>query len=95
MVLYAQPDYFDGARLSDIDKKVKDQLGNKIIPTKHTHSPVAPNFFLEVKAPQGGADVRKRQGLYDGLLGARGMHSLQNYDEDEPIYDGNAYTRTA
>lgn len=63
-----------------------------IVPIKHTNVPVAPNFFLEAKAPRGGADVPRRQACYDGAYGARATHSLQSYGEDEPVYDGNAYS---
>ncbi|KAI4131139.1 MAG: hypothetical protein LQ347_003092 [Umbilicaria vellea] len=89
----AKPDFYDGAHLEDIDKQVQQDLGSYIIPTGHTMAPAAPNFFLEVKRPSGGADVAKRQACYDGALGARGMHQLQSYKQ-EPIYDGNAYTIT-
>ena len=91
----AKPDFYDGARLRDVDKRVREDIGNFIVPTGHATAPVAPNFFLEVKRPSGGADVAKRQACYDGALGARGMHQLQSYREEEPIYDGNAYTITS
>jgi len=35
--------------------------------------------------------VTQRQAWYDGVLGARAMHSLQSYKQ-EPVYDGQAYT---
>ncbi len=53
---------------------------------------MAPNFFLEAKGPDGSAAVATSQARYDGALGARGMHSLQNYGTEEPTYDGKAYT---
>ena len=53
---------------------------------------VLPNYFLEAKAPKGGADVVKQQACYDGALGARAMHQLQSYREDQPVFDGDAYT---
>lgn len=87
-----RPDFYDGARLEDIDKKVREELGPYIIPTGHATAPVAPNFFIEAKAPQGGADVAKRQAMQDGAYGARAMHCLQSYSKGEPVYDGNAYT---
>ncbi|KAL7957008.1 hypothetical protein V8C34DRAFT_325644 [Trichoderma compactum] len=37
------------------------------------------------------AAVAVRQARYDGAIGARGMHALQNYGKDEPEYDSNAY----
>ncbi|KAK3363917.1 hypothetical protein B0T25DRAFT_55727 [Lasiosphaeria hispida] len=94
-VVRPKPDYFDGAHIGDLDGKVRDPKGDMyplIIPTKHASVPVAPNFFLEAKAPKGAADVLKRQACYDGAYGARAMHALQSYDEEEAAYDGNAYT---
>lgn len=34
--------------------------------------PVAPNFYLEVKEPDGLAAMAQRQACYDGAIGARG-----------------------
>ncbi|KAK5654423.1 hypothetical protein OQA88_7333 [Cercophora sp. LCS_1] len=81
------PDFFDG----NVDMSVRDDLSETIVPTAHFGAPVAPNFFLEVKAPGGSAIVVRRRACYDGAHGARAMHSLQNYGEEEPMYDGNAY----
>ncbi|KAK0613157.1 hypothetical protein B0T17DRAFT_477589, partial [Bombardia bombarda] len=86
------PDFFDGARPGHIDKSVREDLSQIIVPTKHADVPVAPNFFLEVKAPVGSSYVARRQACYDGAYGARAMHSLQSYGEEEPVYDGKAYT---
>lgn len=94
-VVRPKPDYFDGAQIGDLDRKVRDPKGDMyplIIPTKHARVPIAPNFFLEAKAPMGDAAVLKRQACYDGAYGARAMHALQSYGEEEPVYDGNAYT---
>ncbi len=90
-----KPDFYDGARLEDIDKSVRQELGPFIVPTGHRTAPVAPNFFMEAKAPRGAADVAKRQAMQDGAYGARAMHSLQSYSEGKPVYDGNAYTVTS
>ncbi|KAG8415312.1 hypothetical protein J3458_009170 [Metarhizium acridum] len=86
------PDFFDGARASEVHGKVRHTLNELIVPTKHANVPIAPNFFLEAKGPDGGASVAQRQACYDGAHGARAMHALQNYQETEPIFDGNAYT---
>jgi hypothetical protein len=91
-VVNAKPDFCDGAYSADIDKSVRDDIGDFIVPTKHATAPVLPNFFLEAKAPEGGADVAKRQACYDASLGARAMHRIQSYGQDEPVYDGSAYT---
>ncbi|KAH6982406.1 hypothetical protein EDB80DRAFT_592805, partial [Ilyonectria destructans] len=57
--------------------------------------PVAPNFFLEVKGPDGSLSIVSRQACYDGALGARGIHTLQSYGTVEPRYDNKAYTLTS
>jgi hypothetical protein len=90
-----KPDFYDGAPLEDIDKSVREELDPFIVPTGHRTAPVAPNFFLEAKAPHGAADVARRQALQNGAIGARAMHSLQSYSRGEPDYDGNAYTITS
>ncbi|KAK3338037.1 hypothetical protein B0H65DRAFT_542475 [Neurospora tetraspora] len=97
LTVKAVPDFFDGARLGDVHPKIRNEgeegnLNKLIIPTKHTSAPVVPNFFLEIKAPKGGADVAQRQALHDGAIGSRAMHALMNYGKEEPAYDSNAYT---
>ncbi|KAM3447380.1 hypothetical protein MY3296_008775 [Beauveria thailandica] len=88
----AVPDSYDGSLPRDINKRVRQELNKAIIPTGHGRAPVAPNFFIEAKAPRGGADVAKRQACLDGAIGARAMHSLQSYGADMPTYDDNAHT---
>ncbi|KAJ2895073.1 hypothetical protein MKZ38_006960 [Zalerion maritima] len=87
----AKPDYFDGVRREDIHGEVRDKLGETIIATDYARAPVLPNFFMEAKGPDGAPSGAQRQVCYDGAIGARAMHSLQNYGNDEPVYDGNAY----
>jgi hypothetical protein len=92
-----KPDLFDGANLQDVDEMGGDRQDERslypvIIPTKYPTVPVAPSFFIRAKRPDGSAAMVQRQACYDGAYGPRAMHSLQNYGEDEPIYDGNAYT---
>jgi hypothetical protein len=86
------PDLYDGAYPQQIDRSVRRNLGKHIVPSNNTSLPAAPNFFLEGKSAGGRADVAKRQACHDGAIGARAMHSLQNYQSTEPIYDGNAYS---
>jgi len=73
-------------------RRPSQPLNHLIIPTTNTRRPVAPNFFLEAKDPEGGAGVAKRQAGDDGAIGTRAMHALQNYREEQPAFDGNAYT---
>jgi hypothetical protein len=88
----AYPDSYCGARPEELDRSVRDRLGSHIMPSTMADKPIVPNFFLEAKGPDGTPAVAKRQARYDGAMGARGMHSLQNYSEEEAVYDGNAYT---
>lgn len=46
---------------------------------------------MEVKGPDGKAAVSIRQASYDGVVGSRAIHSLQNYGKDEPQYDGKIH----
>ncbi|EFZ01142.2 hypothetical protein MAA_03738 [Metarhizium robertsii ARSEF 23] len=89
-----KPDFFDGARLGDLDQNIRnnESILSAAIPTKHPNVPVVPNFFLEVQGPDGNASVAQQQACYDGAHGTRAIHALQNYKETELIYDGNAYT---
>lgn len=89
------PDIYYGARPEQLDRRVRDELSGDIVPSTQHDLPIAPNFFLAVKGPDGSAAVAKRQACYDGALGARGMHSLQLYKQDNPVYNNNAYTFTS
>lgn len=89
------PDIYYGARPEQLSRKVRDELGGQIIPSTQHDLPMAPNFFLAVKGPDGSLAVAGRQACYDGALGARGMHSLQSYRQDEPVYDNIASTITS
>lgn len=86
------PDIYYGGRPEQLDRRVRDQLSNHIIPSTQDDLPMAPNFFLAAKGPDGSAAVAKRQASYDGALGARGMLSLQSYRQENASHYTNAYT---
>lgn len=90
----ARPDIYDGVLKSRIDRRVQGQLDDLIIPCTTNEKPAAPNFFLEAKTEKGTIYVGKKQACHNGAIGARAMHSLQNYGVDEPVYDGKAYSFT-
>jgi hypothetical protein len=90
-----KPDLFYGARPEQLNRRIRNDLSGHIIPSTQEDLPIAPNFFLEAKGPDGSAAVAGRQACYDGALGARGIQSLQSYGEPEPIYDNNAYAITS
>lgn len=91
----AQPDFYDGSRPSELKRRVRKDLGTFIVPSTNKNAPCLPNFFAEGKGPNGSALVAKRQALYDGALGARGVNKLQSYVDPEMNHDNNAYTITS
>ena len=91
----AQPDFYDGSRPADLKKDIREELGPYIVPSTNTAAPCLPNFFTEGKGPNGNAAVCKRQALYDGALGARGVHKLRSYVDPETLHDNKAYTITS
>ncbi|EER39904.1 conserved hypothetical protein [Histoplasma capsulatum H143] len=91
----ARLDHFYGARPEQLDRRIRQDLNRQIIPSTQDDLPMAPNFFLEAKGPDGSLAVATRQACYDGALGARGMDALQSYRQDEPISDNNTYTLTS
>ncbi len=91
----AQPDSYDGAHPEELHEKIREELGPYIVPSTNTAAPCLPNFFTEGKGPKGLTDVCKSQAMYDGALGARGIHELRSYVDPETAYDNNAYTITS
>lgn len=91
----AQPDIYYGAYPEKLDQPLRDELSRYIVPSTMVDKPMVPNFFVENKGPNGSMAVMNRQARYDGAIGARAMHTLQNYGVDNPVYDGNAYTFTS
>ncbi|KAL2820253.1 hypothetical protein BDW59DRAFT_174586 [Aspergillus cavernicola] len=97
----AKPDIYYGARPEQLNREIRHDLSNKIIPSKDDSLPMAPNFFMEVKGNSGNQEVATRQACYYGALGAQGMHALNSYEPDktqtqsQPVYDNNANTITS
>ncbi|TKA51468.1 hypothetical protein B0A55_13309 [Friedmanniomyces simplex] len=81
----AKVDGYDGARPIEIELAVRRDLHGYIIPSTRTDLPAAPNHLTEVKGPAGRADVLRRQAMYAGAVGARGMFELQNYGNATPV----------
>ena len=88
----AQPDLYDGSHPAKLDKRIREELGVYNVPSTNTTAPCVPNFFTEAKGPDGSAAVFKRQALYDGAVGARGIHELRSYVDSDTAHDNNAYT---
>lgn len=89
------PDIYYGARPAQLSRNVREELSGNIIPTTEDKLPIAPNFFLEIKGPEGSPAVVERQACYNGALGVKGMHSLQSYQQDGPVYDNNVSAITS
>ncbi|XWW92729.1 hypothetical protein V2A60_000655 [Cordyceps javanica] len=94
-IVAGNPDRYYGARPEQLKRNIREELGGKIVPSTQRDLPIAPNFFLQVKGPDGTAAVARRQAYYDGALGARGMQCLRRYVANEPEFDGKAYTLTS
>ncbi|KAL2209416.1 hypothetical protein CC79DRAFT_1367597 [Sarocladium strictum] len=91
-ITVAQPDLYWGAESQQLARPARNELADHVVPSTMFDKPLAPNVFLEVKGPAGDMAVATRQVRYDGAIGSRAMHSLQNYSMDEPQYDGKPRT---
>lgn len=88
----ASPDFFDGSLPANLDLRVRNELGNYIMPSKKLDTPLLPNFFLEIGGPEGSPAVLPRQITQDLAYGARALLEMQSYSNGSREYDGNAYT---
>jgi hypothetical protein len=88
----AKPNIYWGAYPEELAPAVRNELAGHIVPSTMPEKPIAPNVFLEVNGPDGTAGVATRQVRYDGAIGARAMHSVQNYRMEEPQFDGKPHT---
>lgn len=91
----AKPDYYEGARPEQLDRRIRNQLGPYVVPSTNHSAPIVPTFFTQGKGPNGSRAVAKRQSCYEGAMGARAIQRLQSYERPEPVYDNNAYTITS
>ncbi|CAK7273139.1 hypothetical protein SEPCBS57363_005504 [Sporothrix epigloea] len=87
-----KPDLYDGVNPITLTKAIREELADVIVPSKVGGNPIVPSFFFEMTSPNGKAMVTRLRARYDGAIGARAMHALQNYGEQTPVYDGKAYT---
>lgn len=55
MLTAAKLDLYYGARPEQLDRRVRDELSGHIIPSTQDDLPIAPNFFLAAKGPNGTA----------------------------------------
>ncbi|KAJ4286491.1 hypothetical protein N0V90_013191 [Kalmusia sp. IMI 367209] len=81
------PDVFYGAVPEQIRLPIREQLSKSIQPTADTDNPILPNCFLAVKGKDGAVAVAERQAYYDGVIGARTIHDLEEYAAGKSIFD--------
>lgn len=91
-IMAPRPDIYYGTISEQLDATVRNELGHYIVPSTALDRLIAPNFFLESAGPEEPLAPTMQQARYDGAVGARAMHSLQNCGKSEPVYDGKAYT---
>ncbi|KAL4877608.1 hypothetical protein BJY04DRAFT_221980 [Aspergillus karnatakaensis] len=93
----ARPTLYAGAPPAQLHPSIQQQLADQITPTAPGAHPILPNFFLEIKDYEAYLIKGLRQACYNGALGARAMHSLQQFGTTSTpaSYDNNAYTMTA
>jgi len=86
-----KPDKLYGASADQIAIPVRRDLEQHIVPFSLS-DPLVPNHTLELKGERGGSNVLQSQAMNNGAYGARAVHSVQNYGNTAPIYDGCART---
>lgn len=97
-----EPDVYSGSHPAELHRRARDELSTYIAPSRNLKADLLPNFFLEIKGPDGRMTVLKRQACYDGAIGARAMHRLRsftpqqgNHHDDSRRCCGDAFTITA
>ena len=89
---HANPDLYYGARPEELDHRIRKQLGGHIVPSTQEDLPILPNYFVEVKGPDGTPAVAKRQLIYGMILGARGCLTAESYGKPAPSFNNHAHT---
>lgn len=85
------PDFYHGARPEQLDRQIRDELGQYIVPSTQHDLPILLNHVTAAKGPDGSAAVAIRQATYDAHFGVRAMDATISYGQAEPQHDGNAY----
>ncbi|KAF5192400.1 Ef-hand [Thalictrum thalictroides] len=86
-----KPDKVWGALDQDLNTMVNEELSDLILP-HGMYNIISPNFFLEVKGPDGTPAVAESQALHGGAMGERGQVALRLWKVDNPTLDKVAHT---
>ncbi|KAH8797839.1 hypothetical protein F5884DRAFT_646690, partial [Xylogone sp. PMI_703] len=92
----AKPDIYDGAAPESLDPGTRKELAPYIVPSKHAHAPMLPNFSVEAKSSDGSPAVARRQAAINAHIGTRAMKSIQDFTDGTDTFDKNvrSYTST-
>lgn len=92
----AFPDSYDGCHPEELDRSIREQLGEYIIPLSERNVPCLPTYFTVLMGPDDTMPVGYRQILYEGSLGARAVHQLRCFISNAATaLDNNAYVLAA
>ncbi|POS82031.1 hypothetical protein EPUL_006515, partial [Erysiphe pulchra] len=86
------PDRCYGSPFERLCEEVREDLKSKVVPSPEETKPIAPNFFLKLKGPEGCQTTADLQARYYGALGERGQIALRSWGHDASILDGKAHT---
>ncbi|KAN0101624.1 hypothetical protein V8E51_012134 [Hyaloscypha variabilis] len=74
------PELYQGAEPGNLHAEIrKKDINQYIVPSKHSHAPILPNFSIEAKGPDGSPAVAKRQAAINAHNGARAMNFIRKF----------------
>ncbi|KAI1322074.1 hypothetical protein F5Y16DRAFT_387680 [Xylariaceae sp. FL0255] len=59
------PDRYYGSRPEQLNRQVRTELSGHVVPSTQHNLPIAPNFFLAIKGPDGSLAIAERQACYN------------------------------
>lgn len=90
-----KPDIYYGKNPEVLAQSACNKLAGHIIPSTMLHKPMMPGVSIEVKGLENSPAVAIRQARCDGAIGSWAIHSLQNDNEKESVYDSSPWAFTA
>jgi len=88
----AKLDFYDEARLAQIDLRIREELKSYIILATQEQALALSNIFTKAKSLDESAIVIKRQACFDDALSARNIYKLRLFKANHTLaYDNNVY----
>lgn len=87
-----KPDFYDGALSQQLERNILEELSGLVVPSRQDDYPIAPNFFMEAKGPEGNQSVADRQIYYDLAAGERAQAALLAYQQSSSDQRSLAHT---